>query len=707
MILRFVLFFLLPFYCLSQNKCDSILTVLKTKKIHDTTRCNLLLELIDSEFDNTIWINYNTELTNIALSNKNKNYKNKILFNFYSKKLADSYINNGAYLVYKNDIPNALINYNKAKQIHISCGNILGEAICYQDIGIAYEKVGALDSALFFLNKGYAILQKLNNTEEMAYALTDIGFVYKTLGFYSKAIDYNLRSIDLFKLLKDEQGLERCYFAIAKIFYAQAEIDKALLYYNNALLIALKTKNYERQSKIYDGIANCYLKNKNYNTAKKNIKKALDIAVELNMPEGQSSAYFVLGNIAFQELKFDSAKVLFLKMYAIGKTYNIKFDIAKSTSALSTIYLEKGNDGVAKKYALESLIAATEVNSPPQIIEIGKTLLTIYEKEKDYKKLSDILLLIKKNKEIVDNDLNKNIALKKEFEYQSNLKETALLALSQQQQITKLESKRKSILLYSIIGGALAMALVSYFLFTRYKTKKQNEFLKAQLIEANKTIEAEKKATESELKALKSQMNPHFIFNALNSIQEQFMYGDKILANEQMGNFTYLTRQILNVSGKKKITIATEIDILTKYLELEKVRFKDDFTFEITCGTTIDEDYHQLPPMLIQPFVENSMKHGLLHKQGKKNLAVNYDLSPKEDCIICTVIDNGVGRKKSAEIKIGNKNTHPSFSTNSIEQRLELLNSNLNLTNLISYTDITNEANEIEGTKVEIKIPLY
>lgn len=217
-------------------------------------------------------------------------------------------------------------------------------------------------------------------------------------------------------------------------------------------------------------------------------------------------------------------------------------------------------------------------------------------------------------------------------------------------------------------------------------------------------MEAEKKATDSELKALKSQMNPHFIFNALNSIQEQFMYGDKLKGNEQLSNFTYLTRQILEVSGKKQITIATEIDILTKYLELEKMRFAKDFEYFITTSNTIDEDYLKLPPMLIQPFIENSIKHGLLHKIGKKIIEIDFDLSVSEEYIICTIIDNGIGRQKSAEIKAKNQNNHLSFSTASIEQRLELLNENLKLNHLVVYEDIV--ANEIiVGTKVVVNIP--
>jgi two-component system, LytTR family, sensor kinase len=145
---------------------------------------------------------------------------------------------------------------------------------------------------------------------------------------------------------------------------------------------------------------------------------------------------------------------------------------------------------------------------------------------------------------------------------------------------------------------------------------------------------------------------------------------------------------------------------LTKYLQLEQLRFKKDFTFSVTVSNDIDEDYHKIPPMLIQPIIENSIKHGLLHQKGDKKVSVHFDIDEEETHLICTVIDNGIGREKSAEINAKNHSTHNSFSTKAIEQRLELLNEKLQLPDLIAYTDLVSSDNVINGTKVVIKIPI-
>ena len=212
--------------------------------------------------------------------------------------------------------------------------------------------------------------------------------------------------------------------------------------------------------------------------------------------------------------------------------------------------------------------------------------------------------------------------------------------------------------------------------------------------------------TETELTALKSQMNPHFIFNALNSIQELYTIGDKKMANEQMGNFAQLTRKILDVSGKQKIELAEEIEILTNYLELESMRFENDFSYQLNLSEDIDEDYVQLPPMLLQPYVENAIKHGLLHKKGEKQLTVNFSLNADETFLLVEITDNGIGRAASALLNKNKRAAHTSFATSATQKRLDLLNKDKATNVAVLFDDVLDELQQIAGTKVSIQIPL-
>lgn len=215
--------------------------------------------------------------------------------------------------------------------------------------------------------------------------------------------------------------------------------------------------------------------------------------------------------------------------------------------------------------------------------------------------------------------------------------------------------------------------------------------------------ELKNKVTASQLTALKSQMNPHFLFNTLNSLQDLILKHDIKNSNFYLNKFSMLMREILDVSGKEEISLSREIEILDTYLELEKLRFGDDFKFEIKIDETLDTDHLVLPPMIIQPFIENALKHGLLHKKGDKDLRVEFKLI--QDVLVCEVIDNGVGRKKSEEIKARNTRTYQSFATQATDKRMDLLNSFNNKKYNFEIIDLYDE-DKPSGTKVIITIPI-
>jgi len=198
-----------------------------------------------------------------------------------------------------------------------------------------------------------------------------------------------------------------------------------------------------------------------------------------------------------------------------------------------------------------------------------------------------------------------------------------------------------------------------------------------------------------QLKSLKAQMNPHFMFNAMNSIQNLVLKGDKHKAYDYLTKFAALIRENLNMSEKSFIFFDEELLLLEKYLELEKLRFRDSFEYKIVGGETL---FHiKIPSMIIQPFVENAIKHGLLHKkEGVKKIILNFEL---KDVLHCIIIDNGVGIEESKRIKQRNGEKKISLSTKLIEERLMLLKDYYKSNIGFNYEKVK------EGTKVIIKIP--
>lgn len=203
----------------------------------------------------------------------------------------------------------------------------------------------------------------------------------------------------------------------------------------------------------------------------------------------------------------------------------------------------------------------------------------------------------------------------------------------------------------------------------------------------------------SKLTAIQSQMNPHFIFNSLNSIQDLVLKGDVENSYSYITTFSNLVRRTLNYSEKDFIDFDQEIKLLELYLSLEKLRFKKDFNYIIDSDGVEDI---MIPPLLIQPFVENALIHGLLHKEGQKRIKVTFTL--KEN-LICIVEDNGVGREKAKAIKLRQRSEHESFSGKAIHKRFEILSNVFEGDFGYTYEDLY-QNNEPTGTKVILSIPV-
>ena len=235
-------------------------------------------------------------------------------------------------------------------------------------------------------------------------------------------------------------------------------------------------------------------------------------------------------------------------------------------------------------------------------------------------------------------------------------------------------------------GIALFVVLI-VFVYVRRLLHKQKK--KAQL---------NKELYESKLTAIQAQMNPHFLFNSLNSIQDLVLKNDAENAYTYISKFAFLVRSTLNQSDKDFIDFNEEILTIETYLSLEKLRFRESFDYEIILANEYDI---VIPPMIIQPFIENSIVHGLLHKEGKKELTIRFEFSEK---LICTIRDNGIGRKEAKMIQKRQYANHESFAMQAIRKRLEILGSHYSRKFEIMYTDLE-ENGKPTGTEVRLELP--
>jgi LytS/YehU family sensor histidine kinase len=205
------------------------------------------------------------------------------------------------------------------------------------------------------------------------------------------------------------------------------------------------------------------------------------------------------------------------------------------------------------------------------------------------------------------------------------------------------------------------------------------------------------------MQAMRAQMNPHFIFNCLSSINRFILKNETEAASDYLTKFSRLIRMVLTNSTKTFITLEDELDMLKLYLDMERLRFKDSFDYSITFTNSIDADNIFVPPLLLQPFVENAIWHGLMHKaegQGKLEVALNIE----DKILTCIIADNGVGREKAAAYKSKSAEKQKSMGLTITAKRLSLLNKDLGEQTSFKFEDIRDEEGKPAGTRVILKM---
>jgi LytS/YehU family sensor histidine kinase len=246
-----------------------------------------------------------------------------------------------------------------------------------------------------------------------------------------------------------------------------------------------------------------------------------------------------------------------------------------------------------------------------------------------------------------------------------------------QQQLQEEAFMKKILITCFITFGLLGVIIFRYTMLKRRneKLRLENKMKEQQLASERKQAELQKQTSELEIQALRSQMNPHFIFNCLNSINLFILKNETETASDYLTKFSRLIRMVLNNSKHKYVTLNEELDCLELYIQMEQLRFNHSFLYKIKCSADIDAEEMLVPPLLLQPFVENAIWHGLMNKEnGTGNLGISLQL--KDAILECIITDNGVGRKAAKELSSSSSPKHRSMGLQITKDRISLLDKN-------------------------------
>jgi LytS/YehU family sensor histidine kinase len=379
----------------------------------------------------------------------------------------------------------------------------------------------------------------------------------------------------------------------------------------------------------------------------------------------------------------------------------------RSLLLISKTYFSLRNNNAAFRYANRALAIAKEKRARQIIRDACKILSAVYDlwhqSDSAYSYFRQYTTM---KDSVLNNDMKAKLVAYG-FEQKIEL-------LNKEKQIQQVQLQNQSLLKNILIAGIIIFLLLTAIIFRNILLKQRNEANRRELAENElqlQKLESEKtkasllqQSTELEMQALRAQMNPHFIFNSLNSINRFILQNNKAQASEYLTKFSRLVRLILQNSQEPLIPLESELESLQLYLELEAVRFDHHFEFTIKVDDELETDIIKVPPLIIQPYAENAIWHGLMHKEEKGHLEI--ELFQLHDFLCCKITDDGVGRKKATEIKNKSNSTHKSMGMQITASRIEMLQQKKHLDTYIKITDLVLADGSAGGTEVIIKIPV-
>lgn len=567
-----------------------------------------------------------------------------------------------------------------------------------------YHNTRVIDSALPLIEEALEISKKIKYRKGEGYSLNALSTYNLLKGNYDKATKVAMEARSILKEINDTDNLIFNNNLLARIYAKGGEFDKALeLNLENIELVQdMPSSDSKAGFHFYAGKA--YQDKGNLDKAEFYFNNALSISKEADFQTGVSIAQSTLGSLYLDKKEFRKALSIAQESIDFYKQYDQKHNVANSQLIAAQAYAGLGNFTKAVELNEIAISIYKELNMLPPLKDAYLLQSKYHEDRKQFEKSKDYLKL---HYTIVDSIFSQDklkiiedLQTKYETEKVNSQKEAA------EAQVILAEAKNQRNQ-YFLIGAVVIAGLIllsSLFFFGRLRAQKKAELITIELHETQKRLALEKQYRDSELKALKAQMNPHFIFNALNSIQEYIILNKKDLAGDYLGMFADLMRKYLHHSDAGTLSIQDEIESLEMYLDLEKLRFEDTLSFKFNVSEAIEKEHTHIPTMLIQPYIENALKHGLLHKKEDRKLWVTFE-NGDDRTVLCSIEDNGVGRAKAAQYKAQTKKLHQSFATQATENRLDLLNYGKDRKIGVNIIDLQDDNGVVKGTKVLLTIP--
>jgi len=558
----------------------------------------------------------------------------------------------------------------------------VGEAIAYKALGYYYHYEDQLYLSRQFFQSSLTLYESLKDQKGIADGLHNIGLTYYSAGDYEKSLEYYLESLEMEKTLGDELRTVPSYLNIALVLEKIKQADKALEYYQKAFDISLKNKKDEYIIATSHNLSHSYFIRKDYEKALAYSDTTLKYSEKIQMQYGIAKAKSIQAEVYNGKKEIEKALKAAQEAEVIFKELGMKIELVNMIIIKANSFEAKKDFINMKKAIQKALTFISAIENPELISQIYLVLykankglnnyqeaLEAYEKKVIYK---DSLFKLEKDKQI-------NELLTK---YESAEKELTIKELDEKNRIQASQIERQT---YQTILAVVVLLLFSGIGLVFYQQKR---------------LGFQQKLLNLEQKHLRSQLNPHFIFNALNAIQNYMFQQGTEKASFYLAKFSKLMRQILENSRADYISLEKEIETLENYISLQQLRFENKFDYQIRVDENIEVEDMGVPPMFLQPFVENAIEHGLFEIEEKGNLQIY--LKEQNGFLSFSIEDNGVGIDSTPKKQNSN---HKSLATTILQERIEVFRQKNKKDINFEVMDLQKQSNNLKGTKVNLQLP--
>lgn len=565
-----------------------------------------------------------------------------------------------------------------------------GLAYEYIKLGNIYRKYSKYNKAIECHKK--ALFFAKNNTEFKIFSLNMLGVDYRRKNIYTTAINYNKEALEIAeKVEKPNSGILRSmevsYNSIGNIYILLEQYKLAENSFKKAIKIAKKSKNKWSLSINNENIAKIKEAQDSLDLAIYYTKKALTIDKSINNHYGRMICYNRLGKLYIKKEDYSNAKKVLNDAIPIAESVKNSFYISLINNNLGWLNTKTKKYSKAKEHFKISLKIAEKKNYKTALTEIYTNYSEYHEQTGNY---ADALKYYKKHTLISNqllNDKTSKYVNDLIAKYDSERKSNQIKNLAKQNEIAQLQLIKNRNFWVIFLVSIFSLLVILYFLYRQNLLKKEKKIL---------TLEQD---------VLRTQMNPHFIFNALNSIKHYIINNEQKNAVHYLNKFSKLIRKILESSSVKEVSLQEELETMDLYMNIENIRFSNEIDYNFNVDQALDLSKIKVPPLVLQPFLENALWHGLSSKKGDKNILLSV-YKPSENFIQIDIQDNGIGRKASAQIKSNKTIKRKSIGIELTKERLNNFIKGFKNPFSLSFNDLFDDQKNPNGTKVILKIPI-